>query len=331
MMSSDHDSVDVPVYLMCPPEHYAIDAHATAGPANDMSVEGARVYANDPAAFRERAVRKWERFRAVLERELGARIIELPASEGLSDQVFAADGSISLTRPDGSSVALLSRFTYEERQAEVVSHAEALRAYDPSCELHEATFNIEGCGDNVYDPCRDVFWSGCTREPKRSEAGCGRSDARAHAQLEELTGAEAVGLEVRRPFFHLDTAVAILPGGHVMCCPDGLSDDAFMALRTRAFAPFGLTEDEHLIRVSRADAERYACNVVTRGDRVVLPNVSDALLDRLRASGYDPITVDLEEFILSGGGPHCLTNRVNERRVVASASGGTGLRRAARG
>ncbi len=328
-MTIAHD--DTPVYLMCPPEHYAIDAHQTAGPANDMSIEGARVYASDPAAFRERAMRKWERFRAVLEKELGASIIELRAGDGLSDQVFAADGSISLTRADGSSAALLSRFTYEERQAEVAAHAEALRAFDPSRELHEAAFNIEGCGDNVYDPCRDVFWSGCTPAPTRAEAGCGRSDARAHAQLEQLTGAEVVGLEVRRPFFHLDTAVAILPGGHVMCCADGLSGAAFETLRARAFEPFGFTEDEHLIRVTRADAERYACNIVTRGDRVVLPNVSDELLDRLRACGYEPITVDLVEFILSGGGPHCLTNRVNERRVVASASASSGLRRAARG
>ena len=203
-------SPDTPVFLMCPPEHFAIDAPSASGAANDMMIEGAKIYAADPAGFRRAAMRKWESLRAALERELGAEIIELEAKQGLSDQVFSADASISLTMDDGASVAFLSRFTYEERQEEVALHAEALRAFDPSRALREASFNIEGCGDNVYDPVRDLFWSGYTPTPARNAAGCGRSDVRAHRELEEATGVEVVDLQVRRPFFHLDTAVAIL-------------------------------------------------------------------------------------------------------------------------
>jgi len=311
-------SPDTPVFLMCPPEHFAIDAPPTSGAANDMMIEGARVYAADPAGFRRAATRKWENLRGVLERELGAEIIELEAQEGLSDQVFSADASISLMMDDGTSVAFLSRFTYEERQAEVALHAEALRAYDPKRELREASYNIEGCGDNVYDPVRDLFWSGFTPTPARSAAGCGRSDVRAHRELEQATGVDVVDLQVRRPFFHLDTAVAILPRGHVMCCAEGISDASLEILKERAFEPYGLSVEEHLIPVTRVDADRYACNVVTHEDRVVLPEVSDELLETMRAKGYEPITVDLKEFILSGGGPHCLTNLVNERREPAS-------------
>ncbi len=306
---------NAPVFLMCPPEHYAIAPHPVSGHANEMAVEGERVYRRDPAGFRRTAMRKWEVFRDTLVRELGAEIVEVAPRAGLKDQVFAADASISLVADDDAGVGLLSRFTYEERQAEVAAHAEVLRSYAPGRVLAHAERNIEGCGDNVYDPVRDVYWSGCTEAPTRADAGAGRSDQRAHDQLAAVTGVEVVSLLVRKPFFHIDTAVAILPRGHIMCCPDGLSERAFETLRERAFAPFGLSEEEHLIRVSRADAERYACNVVARDDRVVLPYASDELKGELKRRGYDAVVVDLREFILSGGGPHCLTNQLNERRA----------------
>jgi len=308
-----------PVFLMCPPERFTIpEPPPGAGHANEMCVEGRRVFAQDPAGFRKRASDKWERLRATLERELGAEIITLEPREGLDDQVFAADASISLCWTDEhgeqAGAALLSRFTYEERQPEAELHAAAIEAFDPTREIKRAGFNIEGCGDNVYDPKRDLFWSGCTRSPDRATAGAGRSDPRAHAQLAELTGVEVVSLEVRKPFFHLDTAVAVLPFGHILCCKDGLAPHAYETLKERAFEPFGLDAESHLIEVTKEDAARYACNVVARGTLVVLPQVSDDLLDTLRDRGYEPLPHDLTEFIHSGGGPHCLVNQLNERR-----------------
>lgn len=328
-----HATVD-PVLLMCPPEHYRIrEPHPSAGHANDQSHEGFRVYQRDPAGFLNRSMKKWEALRTILERELGATIRTTDPVPGLDDQVFAADASISLVRRDeeGGAVSLLSRFTYDERQPEAEIHAAHLRAFDPARDIRTADFNIEGCGDNVYDALRDVFWSGCTRSPARARAGEGRSDARAHAQLAEFTGVEVIGLEVRRPFFHLDTTVAVLPHGHVLCGADGLTPAARSTLISRAFEPFGLDPDEYLINVSREDAERYACNVVTRDDVVVLPTVSDELLTALASKGYRPIPTDLTEFIHSGGGPHCLVNQINEPRKHGTdrAGDGRGAERAA--
>lgn len=308
----------MPIFLMCPPEHFAIGPRPGGGYANDMSVEGARVYSRDPVGFRAQAMRQWESFRDILVRELGAEIIEIAPAAGLADQVFAADASISLV-DGGDARALLSRFTYSERQAEVEAQREALCAFDPQRTFTAALHNIEGCGDNVYDALRDVFWSGCTPKPTSELAQCGRSDARAHSELAESMGVEVVSLEVRRPFFHLDTAVAVLPLGHVMCCRDGLSGDAFERLCERAFDAFDLPRAEYLIEVSREDAALYACNVVARGERVVLPPVSEALNETIRRKGYEPIPADLSRFILSGGGPHCLTNRINEARSSARA------------
>ncbi len=308
-----------PVFLMCPPEHFRIpEPKPGAGFANEMSVEGHRVYSKDPEAFRRRAMSKWLRYRDILERELGADIRLLEPREELPDQVFTADPSISLTwtgdDAQEQSAALLSRFTYEERQGEADLHAAALRDFDPSREIRFAEFNIEGCGDNVYDPKRDLFWSGCTARPGRDHAGDGRSDVRAHEQLAALTGVRVESLEVRRPFFHLDTTVAVLPFGHILCCREGLAAHAHEKLLEMAFEPFGLDPAEHLIEVSLKDAARYACNIVARGHLIVLPEVSEGLLARIRRSGYEPITTDFTEFIHSGGGPHCLVNQLNERR-----------------
>jgi N-dimethylarginine dimethylaminohydrolase len=308
-----------PVFLMCPPEHFRIpEPTPGAGFANEMSVEGYRVYTRDPEGFRARAMKNWLRYREILERELGADVRLLEAREELPDQVFTADPSISLTWTGEDvreqSVALLSRFTYEERQSEADLHATALRDFDPSREIRFAEFNIEGCGDNVYDPKRDLFWSGCTASPGRDHAGDGRSDARAHAQLAALTGVRVESLEVRKPFFHLDTTVAVLPFGHILCCREGLAEHAYRKLRELAFEPFGLDPEEYLIEVSLEDAARYACNIVARGRLIVMPEVSDDLLERIRRSGYEPITTDFTEFIHSGGGPHCLVNQLNERR-----------------
>ncbi len=300
---------------MCPPEHYAILPDPEAGHANDLSVAGERAYRKDPAGFRIRAMRKWTTFRQILERELGATIIEIEPEPGLTEQVFAADASLSLVLKD-SSAALMSRFTYSERQAEVEAHKRALLAFDPDRILHYADHPIEGCGDNVYDPYRDLFWSGCTDSPSRQTAGSGRSDARAHTQLAQITGVEVIGLNIQRPFFHLDTALAVLPSGHIMCCRDGLSNAAYQQLIQRAFAPFGLGPHVYLIEVSDEDASRYACNIIAHENHLVLPPVSDALVTKLKQRGYEPITTNLDEFILAGGGPHCLTNQINERRLV---------------
>jgi N-dimethylarginine dimethylaminohydrolase len=308
-----------PVFLMCPPEHFAIpEPPPGAGHANEMCARGREVYASDPAAFRRRAMDKWERYRAILERDLGAEIHLLEPNPALPDQVFAADASISLTwtgeHAQEESAALLSRFTYAERQAEAELHAEAIARYAPDRHVRRAEFPIEGCGDNVYDPKRDLFWSGCTPNPGRTHAGDGRSDARAHAQLAALTGVRVESLEVRSPFFHLDTALAVLPFGHLLVCRDGLAPRAFEKLRELAFDPFGLDPAEHLIEVAKEDAARYACNIVARGHLVVLPEISEGLLQIIRDRDYEPITTDFTEFIHSGGGPHCLVNQLNERR-----------------
>jgi len=315
-----------PVFLMCPPEHFAIpEPPPGAGHANEMSVRGREVFARDPGGFRKRAIEKWERYRAILERDLGADIRLLEPDPALPDQVFAADASISLTwtgeDAQEQSAALLSRFTYAERQPEAELHAEAISRFAPDRRVRRAAFPIEGCGDNVYDPKRDLFWSGCTPNPGRANAGEGRSDARAHAQLEALTGVRVESLEVRSPFFHLDTALAVLPFGHLLVCREGLAPRAYETLRDRAFEPFGLDSETHLIEVSKADAERYACNVVARGAIVVMPMVSDDLLGTIRDRGYEPVATDFTEFIHSGGGPHCLVNHLNERRSPARFTG----------
>jgi hypothetical protein len=47
-----------------------------------------------------------------------------------------------------------------------------------------------------------------------------------------------------------------------------------------------------------------------------MPKCSNSLKDRLSQKGYEVVTTDMTQFIYSGGAMHCLTNNLNEIRVI---------------
>ena len=52
---------------------------------------------------------------------------------------------------------------------------------------------------------------------------------------------------------------------------------------------------------------------------IITPIISDKLKGQIEQAGYTVHMVDLSEFIKGGGGPHCLTNRINQLHVQQSA------------
>lgn len=306
-----------PVLLMADPSFYAIekpygDGHA---PANDFSIAGYEAYAQDPDAFVTKAKQQWSNLRDIFN-ALGVTTIVMPSDPANSDQVFTADPSLSLRKADGTLVTVFSRFSNEHRQAEVSDQKKIISSQKGrGRQTLQTPFRMEGTGDNVYDAFRDVFWSGYTTTPGRESAAAGRSDKRAHRFLKRATGVEVVSLEVRQPFFHIDTSLAPLPNGHILCYRGGMSDEAFEKMQQNAFDRFGLPREDFLIEVSAEDAAAYACNVRCIGDTIVMPECSQELQDTLAARGYTVLTADMSQFIQTGGAVHCLTNNLNETRV----------------
>ncbi len=306
---------NAPVFLMADPSFYAIekpfdDGHA---PANDFSIQGYEEYAKDPEAFTEKAKEQWTQLRDIFNR-LGVQTVVMPSEPGKVDQVFTADPSLTLRTKKGKLVTISSRFSNEGRQQEVEDQLALFRQEADRITI-AAPYQMEGTGDNVYDPFRDIFWSGYTKTPGREGAASGRSDIRAHKTLSNATGVEVISLEVQQPFFHIDTSLAPLPSGHIVCYKGGMSDEAFEKMQQNAFDRYGLPRDKYMIEVSESDAAAYACNLRCVGDTIVMPTCSQELQDKLKDIGYDVITTDISQFIHTGGGVHCLTNNINETRI----------------
>lgn len=300
---------------MADPASFAIEKPYADGhkPANDFSIKGYEEYSKDPAAFVAKARQQWTRLRDVFN-QLGAQTIVLKAVPNQPDQVFTTDPSLSLRTADGKLITIFSRFSNEGRQQEVAQQSAFIEGHEPGSVMLNAHFRTEG-GDNVYDSFRDVFWSGYTKTPGRDGAASGRSDIRAHKALQQATGVEVVDIEVKEPFFHIDTSLAPLPDGHIVCYRGGMSDEAFEEMQKKAFDRYGLDRNKYLIEVSAEDAAAYACNLRCINNTIVMPTCSQELQDRLKAIGYKVITLDMSQFIMTGGAVHCLANNINETRV----------------
>jgi N-dimethylarginine dimethylaminohydrolase len=72
--------------------------------------------------------------------------------------------------------------------------------------------------------------------------------------------------------------------------------------------------EEHvpqLVTVEQAEAERFACNAVVIGKRVITNSGCDKLHAALAARGYEPVATPLDEFVKAGGSAKCLTLRLD--------------------
>ena len=300
-----------PLFLMSPPDEFAIFApHPEHGGPNAFSHANYAAFAADPKGFREVASQQWHALKAALEKH-GADTLILPPDEALMDGPFTADASLSHIQEDGTHIVLLSHFSNQMRAPEVDAHRALLQQRFPSARFVMHDYACEGTGDNVYDCFRKLYWSGFTANPSYANAAQGRSDSRAHLMLQKRTGARVIGLQVKAPFYHLDTTFAPLPQGHVLASRAGLQTQSWDDMLREAFAPFHLDATTHLIEVSEEDTYAFGCNIVSIGNVIIMPVVSDGLRKRIELAGYVVEMVDISQFTKAGGAVHCLTNRLN--------------------
>lgn len=317
-----HLNILAPIFLMCRPDYYdpRIETHQKPGqPAPNRFISG-----ND--FDRGLAFEQWNALKEKLE-ELGSQIVVIEPVEGLVDQVFTTDSSVSLMtlpRTNGSMInsapvlhTIYSHFKHAARAPEVQAQMRVLESFKsdlekthlngsrPTFMLGRNIQNFEG-GDNLYDPYRDIFWSGYGNDENIDAC---RSSINSHGLLKEFMEVKVQDIEVANGFYHLDTSLAPLPGGHVLCYPGGMSGQSFEAVRNA-------TRNESLIIASTEDAQKFGCNViVVDRHNIVMPLCSDDLRREIESHDYAVHMVDVGEFIKSGGGPHCLTNRVNQPRI----------------
>ncbi|WP_083449271.1 MULTISPECIES: dimethylargininase [Actinoplanes] len=257
-------------YLMCPPEHFTVEY--AINPWMDTSVPV------DPAL----ALKQWSMLKDTLT-ELGHAVHVLDARPGLPDMVYSANGAFSV---DGTVYG--ARFRHPQRADEAAAHQAFYRTV-PSWRFVAPEHVNEGEGDFAYLP---GAYGGIVL------AGYGfRTDPAAHAEAQEVLGRPVVSLRLIDPaFYHLDTALAALDDRHVTYYPG-----AFSPASQRVLAQ--LFPDAVL--ADRGDAEAFGLNLVSDGLNVILNTEAAAMRDKVRAAGYNPISVDLSELKRGGGSVKC--------------------------
>jgi len=310
---------------MAAPDHYCIPER----PANKFQLLGRFRQEANPDKFHRETIEQLNNLRFIF-MELGIDVVVLPAKEGLDDLVFEADSYIPLQIQDPETgviqdIIILSKFAHADRQKEVEHHRQYLEKHWPNAKFIEAPFNLEGTGDHVYDNFRGVIWAGSPPCEKAGDIAAGRTDPRAHKWLQDVTGIPVIGLEMVEPFFHVDTALAPLPSGHMVVYPNGFSAESYDLFKQRAFRDYGLDPDKYLIEADAEDAQKYACNLQCFGEDIVMPECSQELQDRLHNIGYNVHTTPMDNLIASGGGVHCCTNRWDVRHITGGLAAKTGI------
>ena len=201
--------------------------------------------------------------------------------EGLPDLVFTANAAMIYEQR-----ALISRFRHRQRQGEEPYNRQWLA--ENGFEIIEVpeNFSFEGAGDALF--CGDTLYAGYRM----------RSDAAGHQQIGRMLGCRVIPVElIDARYYHLDTCFCPLAEGAAIWYPYAFDDYGRLAIETHV---------PELIEAEREEAERFACNAVVIGKRVVTNTGCDRLHAALAAKGYEPIATPLDEFVKAGGSANVL-------------------------
>ena len=261
-------------FLMCPPKYFAIEY--------EINPWMSRLHGSTPHL----ANAQWQRLTEIIQTECGARVDLVDPQPGLPDLVFTANAGLII---DGK--VILARFRFPVRSGE-----------EP---VYEAWFNAANIEvlhldeDIFFEGAGDALFSG-------DQLFCGyhfRSEIASHHAIAELTGQRVLSLLLTDSrFYHLDTCFCPLSGGRVMYYPGAFDEYSLKVI------------DAHLperIEVGQADAVKFGCNAVCIDDHVILPAGCVQLAKDLTSRGYRVHSVNLSEYLKSGGAAKCLTLRLD--------------------
>jgi N-dimethylarginine dimethylaminohydrolase len=251
-------------------------------------------WAADPAGQAARARASFADLCGALE-SAGARADIIPGLPGLPDMVFPANAAVVLNRR-----ALVARFARPERQGEEAAYLSALRDFATrgvleAVEMFPQRCFQEGAGDAIWDAARALFWAGYGQ----------RSILAATDHLAAFFQQRVVRLELATDrFYHLDTCFCPLSGGEVLFYPPAFTPDSLARIHAEVPA-------ELRLEASAEDAAAFCVNAVNLGRTVVMARAPAHVRGLLAARGYEVVEVDLDPFILSGGGAYCMTLRLD--------------------
>lgn len=238
---------------------------------------------------RAKARRQWETLRNAY-RRLGMDVLVAEGAPGMDDMVFAANAAAAFLTADGAAGVAMSRMSAESRVGETPYYERFFReqGYETR-HLPEGVF-FEGGGDAVWHPGRRLLWGGYGQ----------RSEKRAHDALASMLDATVIPIRLEDPaFYHLDTCFCALDERTAMICPAALREEEIAIIR-KLF--------ERIVEVPETEArERLACNAhCPDGRHVLLQQGSAQTARRLQDAGFEPVEIDVGEFLKSGAAVYCM-------------------------
>jgi N-dimethylarginine dimethylaminohydrolase len=262
-----------PRILMCPPYFYGIEYEINPWMSRSRGSQS------------DRAREQWRGLHDTLV-GLGVRIELLDPVKGLPDLVFTANAGLMF-----KDLFFSSRFRHAERARESPINDAWFSAHGFTIEQFPEDCYHEGAGDALF--CGEILFAGYRI----------RSDVHGHVWVGQRIGKRVLPLELVNPFFyHLDTCFCPLAPGEAIWYPDAF--DAYGRRVIESHIP-------KLLAVTEPEAKRFGCNAVVVGKRVVTNTGCENLAAGLRNWGYEPIAVELDEFLKAGGSAKCLTLRLD--------------------
>lgn len=127
-----------------------------------------------------------------------------------------------------------------------------------------------------------------------------RSDILISGYIQKILGVTVIPLQLKKPFFHLDLALLPLNKDTVIYCPEAFERNSQAVIKRIILHARTVTKEEAW--------ERGGLNSVVVGRSVVLPEGAEETAGVLREEGFNPVFVDVSEFLdKTVGGVKCLT------------------------
>jgi N-dimethylarginine dimethylaminohydrolase len=240
----------------------------------------------------QRARVQWDALRETYER-LDFTVSTVPGAEGLPDMVFCANQTLPYLTPGGTKGAVLSRMFAPQRRDEVPHFARFFESEGYKVEEVDATAageSFEGMGDALWHPGRFLLWGGYGF----------RTDRAVYDHLEEQYGFPIIPLSLTdADFYHLDTCLAALSESTALIYPRAFDDAGLEALHSHF---------SKIIEAPEEEARRlFACNAhCPDGHHVIIQRGCRETNNRLRRAGFEPVEVDTDEYLKSGGSVFCM-------------------------
>lgn len=266
--------------LLTTPEHFRVEY------VINPHMEG-----NIGAVDAERARQQWERLRETYDR-LGLDVRTVEGVEGLPDMVFCANQTLPYRTPGGERGVVLSRMHAAQRKPEVEHYARFFEreGYDVHHLDDDLPGDLEGMGDALWHPGRYLLWGGHGF----------RTDLQVYKRMSAALGFPVCAVALSDPdFYHLDTCFCPLDERSVLIFPGAFDADG-LGLIHHYF--------ERVIEAPEDEARRlFACNAHSPdGRHVIIQRGCTQTVQRLRDAGFEPIEVDTDEFLKSGGSVFCM-------------------------